>query len=129
MRKKADPRKAAFAADEGEKQPEMPVSLRVSARMAARMTAAARELGLDRTDFMRYAIVRLIIATPYIIENMKESDAYPMALKLSGTGLKDTPVSLEELTYALQYRGELDSDRLGRIVERIEKLEARVKKE
>ena len=128
MRKKTDPRKAAFAADEGEKLPEMPISIRVSTRMAARMTAAARELGLDRTDFIRYAIVRLLKNTPDIVENLKATGDYPIGFLLNGPSLKETPVSAEELTYMLQFRGEANVGQLHEIFERLEKLEARAKK-
>jgi len=131
MKKRPDPKKKDFSVDPADsKFPDVPLSVRVSPAMAARMEAAARELGLDRSEFMRYAVVRLILKTPEILESLKSTGNYLMEFKqAAGTPLKKLPVSPEELNYMLQYRGEENTGQLHEIFERLGKLEERAKKE
>ena len=125
MKKRQDPNKKEFSVDPADaKFPDIPLSVRVSPAMVARMEAAARMLGLDRSEFIRYAIVRLIVKTPDIVKDITESNNYPMGLvKVMGTPLEELPVSVEELTYVLQCRGEESVKQLHDIYDRLDRID------
>ena len=91
--------------------------------MADRLTAAGREIGMDRSEIIRYAVTRLILSVPDIVKNLKLTGKYPMELKLKGPNLAETEMSPEELGYLLSNAGEESVEQINNVVKRVDALD------
>jgi hypothetical protein len=110
------------------------ISFRASEAFGKRIDAAARELGLDRSEFIRYGIVQLILDTPLAVRDRIDS-GIDTREPSAGPRLADVIPSREELSvcllYHLRFRSPLHEMEKGvaDLEKRVADLEERAKRE